>query len=94
MLILAAAVSLGLLGAGCTTPGERPVAFEGRVYAMKDSCQRCGSPIGFDDVAFVCTHECTFCEHCTRELESVCPNCGGELKERPGRGALPPRRQG
>jgi uncharacterized protein len=35
------------------------------------------------DEAYICTFECTFCPGCTTAMESVCPNCGGELARRP-----------
>ncbi|MGH9821468.1 MAG: DUF1272 domain-containing protein, partial [Pyrinomonadaceae bacterium] len=33
----------------------------------------------------ICTYECTFCAACTKEMNAVCPNCGGELVRRPNR---------
>ncbi|WP_235715062.1 DUF1272 domain-containing protein [Halalkalibacter akibai] len=33
--------------------------------------------------AYICTHECTFCEPCTEKMSHICPNCGGELVRRP-----------
>ncbi len=36
--------------------------------------------------AFICTFECTFCRECaTAILKGRCPNCGGELLQRPRR---------
>jgi hypothetical protein len=36
----------------------------------------------------ICTFECTFCRSCaTGKLGGVCPNCGGNLVERPIRPA-------
>ena len=36
--------------------------------------------------ARICTFECTFCAACADEkLSGVCPNCGGELLQRPRR---------
>ena len=29
--------------------------------------------------------ECTFCTECAEALDDVCPNCGGELMDRPTR---------
>jgi hypothetical protein len=38
--------------------------------------------------AFICTFECTFCLDCTDNvLQGVCPNCNGELVQRPVRTA-------
>lgn len=34
--------------------------------------------------AMICSFECTFCRSCAEEtLHFVCPNCGGNLVERP-----------
>ena len=52
---------------------------------MKPKCERCDAHVREDDVAFVCSYECTFCETCTRWFQSRCPNCGGELVRRPRR---------
>jgi hypothetical protein len=35
--------------------------------------------------AFICSFECTFCAECADELDETCPNCGGELLDRPTR---------
>jgi hypothetical protein len=35
--------------------------------------------------AFICSFECTFCADCTDEMDELCPNCGGELLDRPAR---------
>ncbi len=60
---------------------------------MKNACQRCHRllpPISHD--AFICSYECTWCRDCAREpLERTCPNCGGELHQRPPRGHEPDR---
>ena len=38
--------------------------------------------------AFICTFECTFCRACAEGvLAGKCPNCGGELIQRPRRPA-------
>jgi len=52
---------------------------------LRPVCERCDSELRPDGVAFICSHECTFCADCTVELEGVCPNCGGELVRRPRR---------
>jgi hypothetical protein len=32
----------------------------------------------------ICTFECTFCRGCAEErLHGICPNCGGNLVQRP-----------
>jgi hypothetical protein len=48
---------------------------------MRTGCERCGA----DDLAFICSYECTFCANCADGMEHICPNCGGELVARPRR---------
>jgi hypothetical protein len=55
---------------------------------MKPHCEKCGRALAAADEAYICTYECTFCADCTRELASVCPNCGGELVRRPRAGKV------
>ena len=46
-------------------------------------CCDCDLPPGSTE-AMICTFECTFCKSCAETtLHSVCPNCGGNLVERP-----------
>jgi uncharacterized protein len=52
---------------------------------MRTACERCGAPLTPDGNARICSYECTFCVACTDEMNSVCPNCGGELLARPRR---------
>lgn len=52
---------------------------------MRPECERCETELAEDGPAFICSHECTFCEHCAGEMHHVCPNCGGELVRRPRR---------
>jgi hypothetical protein len=52
---------------------------------MREACERCGAALTADGEAAICSYECTFCVACSRKLESVCPNCGGELVARPKR---------
>ena len=59
-----------------------PVALE-----MRISCERCTRRLDADGEAFICSFECTFCAQCADELNSTCPNCGGELTRRPRRSA-------
>lgn len=54
---------------------------------MRDRCERCANGLVEAGSAFICSHECTFCEGCAAEMYRVCPNCGGELVLRPRRGA-------
>lgn len=48
---------------------------------MKTSCEKCKTTLQKD--AYICVHECTFCEECTHEMSNTCPNCNGELVRRP-----------
>ncbi len=52
---------------------------------LKAACERCGNPLAWDGIAFVCSYECTFCRECVVALAAECPNCGGELVRRPRR---------
>jgi hypothetical protein len=52
---------------------------------MRPQCERCQAGLGHDDLAFICSQECTFCPACTMQLGQRCPNCGGELARRPRR---------
>ncbi|WP_370584686.1 DUF1272 domain-containing protein [Oculatella sp. LEGE 06141] len=36
-------------------------------------------------MAYICSYECTFCDHCTTAMNAICPNCSGELVRRPRR---------
>jgi hypothetical protein len=50
---------------------------------MRGACEKCNSKLEAHSLAFICTHECTFCEHCTSTMDHICPNCSGELVKRP-----------
>ncbi len=53
---------------------------------MRPDCERCGAELPADQHgAFICSFECTFCADCTDALDDCCPNCGGELTDRPTR---------
>jgi uncharacterized protein len=52
---------------------------------MRRQCEKCQAALGFDDLAFICSYECTFCPACAVSMAQVCPNCGGELVRRPRR---------
>jgi uncharacterized protein len=52
---------------------------------MKPQCERCASILGEDEIAFICSYECTFCGTCTRWFQARCPNCSTELCPRPRR---------
>ena len=52
---------------------------------MRAACEKCDHALPWGAEAFVCSHECTFCPACTKEMAHTCPNCGGELVRRPRR---------
>jgi uncharacterized protein len=53
---------------------------------MRPDCERCGFDLPADaGGAFICSFECTFCAMCADALDERCPNCGGELLDRPAR---------
>ena len=56
---------------------------------MRGACEKCGARLSAEGVAYICSHECTFCAACAREMQGVCPNCGGEIVRRPTRKATP-----
>lgn len=56
---------------------------------LRPSCECCDRDLPPDSVdARICTFECTFCQGCAdTHLNGECPNCGGELLQRPRRPA-------
>lgn len=57
---------------------------------LRPSCECCDTALPGDSAeARICSFECTFCAPCALRLQA-CPNCGGELLQRPRRvgGAL------
>jgi uncharacterized protein len=53
---------------------------------MRPDCERCGTDLlPSAGEAFICSFECTFCADCAEALDERCPNCGGELLDRPTR---------
>ena len=53
---------------------------------MRPDCERCGTDLLAEaSGAFICSFECTFCANCADALDDCCPNCGGELIDRPAR---------
>ena len=53
---------------------------------MRPDCERCGVDLPPQQAgAFICSFECTFCAGCSEALDERCPNCGGELMDRPTR---------
>jgi hypothetical protein len=56
------------------------------MLAMRPDCERCGADLPAPAPgAFICSFECTFCADCAEALDDRCPNCGGELMDRPTR---------
>ncbi len=56
---------------------------------LRPNCECCDRdlPAGAHD-ALICSFECTFCRDCADlRLSGICPNCGGELVQRPRRPA-------
>tara|TARA_R110000868_G_scaffold4192_14_gene26185 strand:+ start:4263 stop:4496 length:234 start_codon:yes stop_codon:yes gene_type:complete len=52
---------------------------------LRPNCECCNKdlPPSTSD-ALICSFECTFCRDCAeRQLQLTCPNCGGNLAERP-----------
>lgn len=53
---------------------------------MRPDCEKCGTDLPPEAPgAFICSFECTFCTTCADALDERCPNCGGELLDRPTR---------
>ena len=53
---------------------------------IRPDCEHCGTDLLAEAPgAFICSFECTFCAECAEHLDDVCPNCGGELMDRPTR---------
>ncbi len=54
---------------------------------LKPNCECCDRDLPPDtSAAMICTFECTFCRQCAQQrFQYVCPNCGGDLVERPVR---------
>jgi biotin operon repressor len=52
---------------------------------MRSHCEACGTELEPEGVAYICSYECTFCEACAAKNGNVCPNCAGELVQRPRR---------
>lgn len=51
---------------------------------MKSACQQCQARLGYEDAAWICSYECTYCPDCRTDLQR-CPNCNGQLTPRPRR---------
>ena len=56
---------------------------------LRPNCECCDRDLPPESrEAMICTFECTFCRDCAdKTLGGMCPNCGGNLVERPIRPA-------
>ncbi len=56
---------------------------------LRPGCECCDRDLPPDSAdARICSFECTFCVDCAgQRLAGLCPNCGGELVQRPRRPA-------
>jgi hypothetical protein len=52
---------------------------------LKGICEKCGQTLTTSGLAYICSYECTYCASCTEQMNFVCPNCKGELVQRPRR---------
>jgi len=54
---------------------------------MRPGCECCDRDLPPESTdARICSFECTFCQDCTdNRLAGCCPNCGGQLIQRPTR---------
>ncbi|MFI8382559.1 DUF1272 domain-containing protein [Pseudomonas sp. NPDC079086] len=54
---------------------------------LRSKCECCNRDLPVDSQdAFICSYECTFCRDCVyNTLRGRCPNCSGELLQRPRR---------
>lgn len=51
---------------------------------MRPDCEKCGADLPAQaHGAFICSMECTFCANCADRMDELCPNCGGDLLDRP-----------
>jgi uncharacterized protein len=59
------------------------------MLSLRPTCECCNRALPFDSTeARICTFECTFCAACaSTKLSNICPNCQGELLQRPRRPA-------
>lgn len=59
------------------------------MLALRPNCECCDVDLPPESTqARICTFECTFCARCAIDvLNHRCPNCGGELLQRPRRPA-------
>lgn len=60
---------------------------ESAMLQLRPNCERCDRDLPADSAnALICSFECTFCRECAQHtLQGTCPNCAGELLQRPRR---------
>lgn len=56
---------------------------------MKKACEKCNAGTPPTACAFICSYECTYCENCATAMSYICPNCSGNLVQRPFRTVSP-----
>lgn len=56
---------------------------------LRPNCECCDKDLPPESTeAMICSFECTFCRNCAANvLTGICPNCGGNLVQRPIRPA-------
>ena len=53
---------------------------------LRPKCECCDPDLPADSAdARISSFECTYCAQCAERLGQRCPNCGGELMDRPTR---------
>ena len=55
------------------------------MLALRPNCECCDKDLPPQSTeALICSFECTFCKSCAEtHLNYICPNCSGNLVERP-----------
>ena len=57
---------------------------ESTMLELRPGCECCDKDLPPDSPdARICSFECTYCAPCADALDDRCPNCGGELMDRP-----------
>jgi len=49
---------------------------------VKTKCDKCSREFKNDSNAYSCSHNCTYCPKCAKEMIYICPNCSGKLSKR------------
>jgi hypothetical protein len=53
---------------------------------LRPNCECCNEELPPESAeARICSFECTFCATCADSFDDICPNCEGELVQRPRR---------